>query len=259
MTWEDKKASLQKAGQMIAASAAGGADCIIFPEMSLTGFSMHLAKIGESGEDSWSVQEMQRLAVKHHIGIGFGWAALPELGEEKGTNRFTFIDKEGKVLGEYSKLHPFSYGGESAAFRGGEELVTFPFMGRWISLFVCYDLRFPEIFQAAAGEADIFLVIANWPESRSQQWKTLLQARAMENQAYVVGVNCVGERDGISYTGDSAAFDVLGNTLGELSRQEGILICELEDRAWELRDKFRIRQDRREDLYCSLYRKGVKK
>ena len=112
---------------------------------------------------------------------------------------------------------------------------------------------FPEIFQIAAREADVLLVIANWPQIRREHWQTLLRARAIETQSYVVGVNCVGMHDGCAYSGDSMAVDSIGNILGMLSGREGILVCDLDDRAWSLRHKFSTRADRREDLYRTYF------
>ena len=101
MAWEDKELSLQKVRKLTAQAAAGEADMIVFPEMSLTGFSMDIDRIGEDPDQPESVERMGRIAGEYHIAIGFGWAALPEAGQTKGTNRFTVLDAEGKVLGEY--------------------------------------------------------------------------------------------------------------------------------------------------------------
>ena len=253
MVWENKERSIQKAEPMIAQAAEGGCDVIIFPEMSFTGFSMNLAKIGERQEDSATKKKMKELAARYGIGIGFGWSALGGKPGEKGTNRFTIVGSKGEDVLEYVKLHPFTYGGESDFYEKGTEIVTAPFLGRTISLFICYDLRFPEIFQIAARKADVIFVIANWPGVRSAHWETLLRARAIENQAYVVGVNCVGERDGMGYTGESMAVDSIGNILGKLSGKEGVLICDLDDRAWSLRGKFNTAKDRREEFYKDFY------
>lgn len=249
MIWENKVSSYGKAEKMIEEADASDCDIIIFPEMSFTGFSMNLEKIGEREENSQTVVKMQELAQKHGIAIGFGWAALSKEPGGKGSNRFTLIDASGEKIAEYSKLHPFTYGKESVYYEKGSEIVTVPFLGRTISLFICYDLRFPEIFQIAARKADIMFVIANWPSIRSAHWETLLRARAMETQSYVVGVNCVGERDGLTYSGESMAVDSIGNILGKISNREGILVCELDDRAWSLRQKFATAADRREDFY----------
>ena len=240
MVWEDKKASIQKAEKMVSEAAKSKADIIIFPEMSFTGFSMNLEKIGEKRDCS------------ENIAIGFGWASLPDKKGGKGKNIFSVTDREGKLIAEYEKIHPFTYGGESRVYEGGEKLVSFSFKGHNISLFVCYDLRFPEVFQAAAKKSDVMFVIAQWPETRSIHWQTLLRARAIETQSYIVGVNSFGVRDGLGYSGDSMAIDSIGNILGQLSGREGMLICDIDDRAWELRNKFAIGKDRRENLYYRL-------
>ncbi len=249
MVWEDKKTTLVKAEQMIKEASECDADIIVFPEMTLTGFSMNLKKIGERVSSSETVDCMKKLAKKHHIAIGFGWSALPEKEEKKGTNRFTVVDCEENIIAEYSKLHPFTYGGESDVYEKGQEIVTVPFMGHTISLFICYDLRFPEVFQMAAEKADVMFVIANWPQVRRIHWQTLLRARAIETQSYVIGVNCYGTRDNMTYSGDSMAVDSIGNILGMISEKEGVLICDIDDRAWSLRSKFNVRKDRREDFY----------
>ena len=253
MLWEDKESSFGKAEGMIKEAAKGGCDVIIFPEMSFTGFSMNLKKIGENAGDSLTMSTMKRFAVSYHIAIAFGWAALGKGPDAKGTNRFTLLDKNGEMVADYAKMHPFTYGHEGEYYEKGAEIVTAPFLGRTVSLFICYDLRFPEVFQIAARKADIIFVIANWPAIRSAHWETLLRARAIETQSYVVGVNCVGERDGMAYSGDSMAVDSIGNILGKMSNKEGILICDLDDRAWSLRKKFATVEDRREDFYKSYF------
>lgn len=253
MAWEDKKASLVKAEKMVKEAAAARADIIIFPEMTLTGFSMALDKIGEEKPGAETIKIMGRLSIQDHIAIGFGWAALPEGGSRKGTNRFTITGSNGEVIAEYKKIHPFTYGGESRVYEGGSNIVTAQFAGHTISLFICYDLRFPELFQIASAKADVMFVIADWPSVRSAQWTTLIRARAMETQSYVVGVNCYGTRDGMDYTGDSLAVDAIGNIIGQISGKEGVLICDIDDRAWSLRSKFDVRKDRRTDFYVREY------
>lgn len=253
MVWENADASIDRAETLIKQAAKAAAECIIFPEMSFTGVTLNTAKVAENPKDSRTVQRMKELAKSYNLAIGFGWAASPEGEEKLVTNRFTLLDKEGTVVGEYKKMHPFTYGGESDCYAKGNEIVTVPFLGRKIALFICYDLRFPEIFQIAAREADVLLVIANWPQIRREHWQTLLRARAIETQSYVVGVNCVGMHDGCAYSGDSMAVDSIGNILGMLSGREGILVCDLDDRAWSLRHKFSTRADRREDLYRTYF------
>jgi len=253
MAWEDKKTSLKKAESMVKEAASYGADIIVFPEMSLTGVSLALDKTGEDIASSWSIEAMKNLAVQNNIATGFGWAALPEDGSTKGSNMFTIIDRDGNIVAEYKKIHPFTYGGESDVYEGGKDIVTVPFMGHVISMFICYDLRFPELFQIASEKADIIFVIANWPAIRSAHWTTLVRARAIETQSYVIGVNCYGFRDNAGYSGDSIAVDSIGNILGQISGREGVLVCNIDNRAWSLRNKFNTRKDRKTGFYVKKY------
>lgn len=255
MVWEDKEASLKRAADMVKEAAVANSDIIVFPEMTLTGFSMALDKIGEDVSNSWSVKAMRELAVQNNIAIGFGWSALPENDSTKGGNMFTIVDSNGNTVAQYKKIHPFTFGGESDVYESGSSIVTVPFMGHTISLFICYDLRFPELFQIASKKADIIFVIANWPAVRSAHWTTLLRARAIETQSYVIGVNCYGFRDNTEYSGDSIAVDSIGNILGQVSGRETVLICDIDDRAWSLRNKFNTRKDRKTDFYVKEYLK----
>ncbi|MCI9080165.1 MAG: carbon-nitrogen family hydrolase [Lachnospiraceae bacterium] len=253
MVREDKKASLVKAEKMAEEAAAAKADIIIFPEMSLTGFSMALDKIGEDEKSPESVNAMAELAIQNNIAIGFGWAALPVPGSIKGTNRFTVIGSDGNIITEYKKINPFTYGGESEVYESGNNIVTAQFAGHTISLFICYDLRFPELFQIASEKADVLFVIADWPAIRSTHWTTLIRARAIETQSYVVGVNCYGVHNSESSSGGSLVVDSIGNILGQISGREGVLICDIDNRAWSLRDKFNTRKDRKTEFYINEY------
>lgn len=249
MCWEDKSASLKKVEEFIRQAAAQQGEMILFPEMSLTGFSMDLNKIGEVPDHSETVLQMQKLALKYRIAIGFGWAALPEAGQKKGTNRFTLVDEQGQIIGQYTKLHPFRYGGESDIYQGGNKLVCVPYKGHVVGLFICYDLRFPEIFQAASQKADVMIVIADWPASRRDHWLTLLKARAIENQAYVAGINCVGSLGGLEYSGDSSIIAPDGTILATSHGQESVTVCDIGEDVWSLRRHFPTKADRRNDLY----------
>lgn len=253
MVWEDKKASLVKAEKMIKEAAEAKADIIVFPEMSLTGFSMALDKIGEDEKSSESVNAMRELAIQNNIATGFGWAALPVQGSTKGTNRFTIIGRDGNIITEYKKINPFTFGGEGEVYESGSNIVTAQFAGHTISLFICYDLRFPELFQIASEKADVIFVTADWPAIRSTHWTTLIRARAIETQSYVVGVNSYGVHNGESSNGGSLAVDSIGNILGQISGKEGVLICDIGNRAWSLRDKFNTRKDRKTEFYIKEY------
>ena len=146
----------------------------------------------------------------------------------------------------YRKIHPFSFGGEEKYFRPGTDFVTVDVEGLRVSLFVCYDLRFADEFWQLAHDTDVFLVPANWPAKRRLAWTTLLQARAIENQAYVVGVNRVGDGNGIAYTGDSRIVDPLGELLATAAHTESILLADVSAATVRsTRDHFPFLQDRR--------------
>jgi predicted amidohydrolase len=146
----------------------------------------------------------------------------------------------------YRKIHPFSYGGEHEVYDAGAEHVVVDVDGLRVALFVCYDLRFADEFWALAHDTDCYLVVANWPESRREHWRALLVARAIENQAYVVGANRVGNGGGLDYVGDSRIVDPLGEVLAEATGGEAVLIADVDPaRVIEVRKKFPFLADRR--------------
>jgi predicted amidohydrolase len=161
-------------------------------------------------------------------------------------NRFLLVGPDG-TRHHYDKLHPFTFADEHQHYRAGDEAVTVDIGGLRISLFVCYDLRFANAFWERATGTDVYLVVANWPESRRNHWRTLLRARAIENQAYVVGVNRVGEAAGLTYAGDSVILDPSGEVLAEgVDHEEGVVIADVDPgRVAEVRDAFRFLPDRR--------------
>jgi predicted amidohydrolase len=128
----------------------------------------------------------------------------------------------------YDKIHPFGYGGETEHYAAGAGTLTIEIEGLRCSVFICYDLRFADRFWGLARSTDAYLVVANWPAARALHWSTLLQARAIENLAYVVGVNRVGAGDGIAYDGGSCVIDPLGETIAEAGDEETVLFADLD-------------------------------
>jgi predicted amidohydrolase len=129
----------------------------------------------------------------------------------------------------YRKLHPFTHGGEHERFRAGEKPVTVEVGGLRVTPFVCYDLRFADVFWSAALDTDVYLVTANWPAARRLHWQALLQARAIENQAYVVGCNRVGTAgDGTEHTGDSRIVSPMGELLATAAGVETVLVADVD-------------------------------
>lgn len=244
IVWEDKEANYRKAEELVSEAAAHGTGAVFFPEMSFTGFSMNTDATKESGGET--VSYMGILAKKYGVAVGFGW--VKDCGA-RCENHYTVTDEMGAILSDYVKIHPFSYAGEEEWFQGGGKLTFFALKGILCSSFICYDLRFPEIFQIASQKADVIIVPANWPARRGSHWKVLLQARAIENQAYIAAVNCVGRIGGTDYAGDSCVVAPDGEIRAELSGAEGLVYYELADDVQRFRDAFPVKRDRREELY----------
>ena len=248
--FEDKSLNLGKAYNFIQQAADSGADIIFFPEMSFTGFSMNIALTGES--DGYTVSKMQNAAAVYNIAIGFGYVRLLD---GKGENHYLIIDKAGNILSDYTKIHSFAIGGEREDFRSGNLLPSNASVCDMnISTFICYDLRFPEIFRAVTDRTDIITVAANWPESRREHWRTLLKARAIENQVYIIGINCVGKQSDIYYSGDSMVVDPMGNVIAEANPGiEQLLFCDISDDVKQIRKNFPVLKSRKPDLYAEFY------
>ena len=232
---------------MIDAAAAGGAGVILLTETFSTGFSFDTPGIGEA-EGGPSSSFLRDAAARTGAWIG---GSCPEIGPDataddaRPSNVFVLAGPDGTVH-RYRKIHPFSHAGEEQFVRAGTEFVTVEIRGVRLSLFVCYDLRFADEFWALAHATDAYLVVANWPAKRRLHWSTLLRARAIENQAYVVGVNRVGSGGGLDYSGDSAIIDPLGEILATGAGGETILFADIDtDHVASTRDHFRFLQDRR--------------
>lgn len=244
--WENKEKNYIQLEKRL--SETKNIDLFLLPEMSFTGFSMNTEKTKE--DDFKTVNKMSDYAKKYYTAIGFGW--VKDCGE-KSENHYTIVNKEGRVISDYAKIHPFSFSDENKKFQGGKKIDVFELEGIRFSSFICYDLRFPEIFQIASKKAHVILVPANWPQTRREHWKCLLRARAIENQVYIIAVNCVGEIGGVDYSGDSCVINPNGELLIESFGEESIIVYELNDDVLNFRNVFSMKKDRREDLYCSLF------
>ena len=265
IVWEDKKRNMLLIKDYINKAGQEGAELICLPEMSLTGFSMNAEKTGEVEADSETIQFFLRAAEEYQIKIGFGMVTksgsnssdMLQTSSKKALNKYFIVNESGEILLNYEKIHPFTYSEESKFFDGGEKIVSCNLNGIEVSAFICYDLRFPEIFQIASRKADLILVPANWPETRILHYDTLLRARAIENQCYVAGINRVGSGDGLTYTGGSVIYDPYGVNVSEfvpvLSENDGLLMAEIHsDIVKDYRDTFPVKKDRKEDLYEKL-------
>lgn len=219
-------------------------EVVVLPEMFSTGFSMKPKKLAETMEGE-TVQWMKRIAKEKKI-ILTGSVIIEEEGNYY--NRLIWMLPNGQC-GVYDKRHRFAYAGEDEHYAAGNKRLIASVKGWKINLMVCYDLRFPvwarQQSNADAPEYDIIIYVANWPERRIHAWKTLLQARAIENQCYVIGVNRTGE-DGnaIHYSGESMIVDPLGEILYTKKEVEDILTLTLNKTHLDtVREKFPFLKD----------------
>ncbi len=239
IVWEDKTANLRHYETMMA-TISGPRHVVVLPEMFSTGFSMAPERLAEP-MDGASVQWMAAMAKQNRC-ILTGSLIIEEDG--KYYNRMLWVQPDGQVV-HYDKRHLFAHATEDLHYTGGETRVITQVNGWRINLQVCYDLRFPVWARNRDAEYDVLLYVANWPEARSLAWKTLLQARAIENQSYVVGVNRVGkDPKGNNYTGDSSVFGPLGEVIWQQSMAEAVHTVTLEkDTLTQVREKLPFLKD----------------
>lgn len=228
--WENKEKNLQMLEEML--SARGPQELVVLPEMFNTGFSMRAEALGET-MDGPTVQWMRQMASKHRI-ILAGSLIIQEAGQY--FNRLIWMQPDGAIA-TYDKRHRFALAGEDQHFAAGDRRLITQVNGWRILWQICYDLRFPVWSRQQSvdrPEYDLLVYVANWPEKRIHAWKTLLVARAIENQCYVIGVNRVGEDgNGMFHTGDSMVVDPLGNVLVQLTGTAGNETVVLEKEALE--------------------------
>ena len=251
IVWENPVENRRLCTELTEQAAAQGCDWIVFPEMTLTGFTMHPELFAEpEGIGSSTADFFCSLSRGLSIGIIYGYIASHA---DSYTNRLVYV-RDGMILQEYAKLHPFSFGEESKHYIAGDKLSILSLPDICISGFICYDLRFPEIFQISSEKSEVIFVIANWPKSRIDQWDTLLKARAIENQVFMVGVNRTGEGDGLHYNGHSAIYSPNGEAVTTIREEECLLIGDINpEEIKEMRKTFPMKNDRREELYIKMW------
>ena len=243
IVWENPSANFEQLTPWVAAAAAAGARLVVLTEMYSTGFSMNTAVTAESVGGP-STEFLQAQAKQHDLWIG-GSIAERDEHSELPFNTFVLAGPGGEV-DRYRKIHPFTYSGEHEHFAAGESFVTVEVEGVRITPLICYDLRFADEFWATASRTDCYVVPANWPDTRRSHWMALLQARAIENQAYVVGCNRVGDGGKLHYTGDSRIIDPMGEILAAASGGETVLSAEVDaEVVAQTRERFPFQQDRR--------------
>ncbi len=245
IVWEDRAANYARLAPQVARAAGAGAEFVLLSETFSTGFSM-TPGIGEP-EDGPSAAFLRARAAEHGVWVA---GSCPEVAPDGDLpyNSFVLAGPDGTVH-RYRKLHPFTHGGEAERFRAGEAPVTVEVGGLRITPFVCYDLRFADVFWTAAQDTDVYLVTANWPAARRHHWTTLLRARAIENQAYVVACNRVGTAgDGLEHAGDSQVVSPMGELLATAAGGETLVLADVDPaEVAATRARFAFLGDRRTD------------
>lgn len=223
--WENKQANHSKVSELIAAAKPKRDSLVILPEMFASGFSMNAAAITDTATNE-SYNFLSNTAKTYGVYLMAGIVTTDTSG--KGRNECVTFAPDGSELSRYCKLHPFTLGGELDNYVKGEEVVTFQCQEFVIAPFICYDLRFPEAFRVAATRgANLITVIASWPTVRHHHWVKLLHARAIENEAYVVGVNRCGWDPKLEHAGGCLIIDPQGNTLVEAGSGECAISADL--------------------------------
>lgn len=235
--WKEVDKNLLQFSEKIAKIDAD-TDLVILPEMFATGFAMQPQETAEN-MDGAAVQWLKENSVNFAI---CGSLAIQENGNYY--NRFIWCENR-EIKYTYDKKHLFSYASEHTVFTAGNEILLFDYKGFKIAPFICYDLRFPVWIRRVASKADLLIFVANWPTRRVHAWKTLLQARAIENLAYVAGVNRIGEDgNGIAHSGQSAVIDYCGDCLCSAADIEVVLYANLEKEALiNFREQFPALED----------------
>ncbi|MDE6626822.1 MAG: carbon-nitrogen family hydrolase [Lachnospiraceae bacterium] len=255
IVWEDKEKNMVKAEKLMEQAAGQKVDLLVFPEMTLTGFTMDTVLAGEEMLFSPTLRFFKDASRKYHMAMAFGY--VEDFGGEY-YNKLMIVS-DGRIVYDYDKIHPFTYGQEGEHYIGGHEVKSVLLKDMELSGFVCYDLRFPEVFQAVSEHADMILVIANWPKERMLHWETLLRARAIENQCYMIGVNRTGKGNGLEYGESSMAFDPMGDRLTKAHSKSELMVVDVEpERVRDIRKRFPFKADRQMELYEEFYTKHIK-
>lgn len=280
--WENVEENKKRAEEFFQKAKENHVELLLFPEMSLTGFSMNVEKTTKDWEEQ--VEFFRERSLYYEMTVVFG-CAVPvndrqwinddqkesgdqqelfsvhgagkereEETEKKNYENHLFVIENGRIRMDYRKIHPFTYGQEGEYFQGGKQIITMEWEKTTLGAFICYDLRFPEIFQISSEDSAIIVVIANWPETRIRQWDCLLQARAIENQCFIAGVNRTGKGGGLSYNGHSALYGPTGERMTVLCEEESLLIGDVDvEEVRKLREAFPVKKDRKEALYSKNF------
>jgi predicted amidohydrolase len=245
IAWEDPEENFRRAERLASRAVAGGAQMLVLPEAFATGFSMRSTAM--AGHADTVRRFLVDLAKENGIWVLGG---LIEPGKTRPVNACSLVGPDGKEVLHCRKIHPFTLAGEHEHFETGSTVRTGMIDGVRITPLICYDLRFIELFRAVASHTDLFVVIANWPAARAHAWRTLLAARAIDCQAYVLGVNRVGDAEGHPHCGDTTLVDPMGKVIETLAHEPGVVLGDVDpEKVADVRRRYPFLADRRPEVY----------
>lgn len=251
--WEDKERNLARCEELAREAAGQGCSLVVFPEMTLTGFSMNTSRTAEPADTSESLQRFAALARAAGLHIVFG-ATLTNHGTSRPVNALCHADPRSGTRVVYEKIHLFTFASEEQYFEAGRRAGIVEMPGARLAASICYDLRFPELYAALAKSSDGALCIANWPSSRVAHWTALLAARAIENQMYLIGVNRTGrDGNGLRYDKSSAVVDPTGSVQQPVYATPELDVYDINPEATRrYRQQFPTLRDKRPATYAQL-------
>jgi len=248
--WHDKNGNFNRCREFVGQSRDYASELVIFPEMTLTGYSLDTAEICEQENKSSTLADFSLLAKEYNIAIVFG-ACLFNPSTQQPRNQLCLAQPNGSCKAIYAKVHPFSYSGEDKKLEAGDALGFAKIGAMEFGAAVCYDLRFPELYAAMAPHTNAVITIANWPAARVEQWQALLVARAIENQFFMLGVNRIGtDGNGLCYEKSSLVVNPYGKVLNPIVSSNEMDVYELDfQEASIFRAQLPSLRDKRYDLY----------
>ena len=249
-TWEDPRANLERASLLAGSAKAKGADLICFPEQFVTGWSPHSTRFAED-PDGPIVSTLRALAKDHSVSIVGSYV---QRHDPRPLNTAVGIDPRGEVVASFSKIHPFSPGGEDLHYDRGDHISIFSVGDVRFGIAICYDLRFAPLFRVYARKGvHCVLVPSAWPCSRTRAWELLIAARALDNQFYVIGCNPTGTTPVDKYCGHSLSADPVGVVVSHGGEGEELIMTDVDPaRVDATRERMPVERDRRPDLYHRL-------
>jgi len=243
IVWEEPEANVARLGEKVKEAVNQGAQLVALTEMFSWGFSMETDRVNEP-VGGLSTRFLVDQAAATGVWVCGSVPELPE-GQDKPFNQLVLAGPNGE-LHTYAKMYPFTYGGEHKNYAQGDAPLQLEIGDLRVSFFICYDLRFGDEFWRLAPDTDLYVIVANWPASRREHWRTLLHARAIENQAWVMGVNRVGDGGGLTYAGDSTIIDPFGEIIEHAEHDEALLLADATAaRVEEVRGRYPFLADRK--------------